>query len=124
MALTDKLNDGEIIIKGGLEKIKGKTKQLAKIIEKLKSPAFGSGYSTRPIRPCSKPDPTAGKQKSKITIVLSKIEENIIRAGKNIPYLEFLQAKQLNTYQVLNGGLLVFTQESLKGLEEILLEKK
>jgi 8-oxo-dGTP pyrophosphatase MutT (NUDIX family) len=42
------------------------------VYKKVKIPAFGSGRSTLPIRPCSAPDPSAGKQKLKILFLLGK----------------------------------------------------
>lgn len=99
-ALTQKLKNNQLIVIKGLEKIKGKTKEMEVIMSKVNPPAGGP------------------KSKVKITIILPKVWENVIRAGRNIPYLNFLQIKQLNTYEVLNGGILVFTKESIEALKE------
>lgn len=96
-ALTGKLEDKEIIIMEGLEKLKGKTKEMAKIIS---------------------------KKDKKLSIVLPEIWEKVIRAGRNISHLNLLQAKQLNTYEVLNGGMLIFAKESIEVLEKNLNDKK
>ena len=40
---------------------------------KVQSPSFGSGNSTLPIRPCSKPDPSAGRPKSKVKVQSLKL---------------------------------------------------
>jgi len=97
-ALTSKLKAKEIMVINGLVKVKPKTKEMAK---SLFSPQ---------------------KEKGKISIVLPEVLENVIRAGKNIPNLNFIQAKQLNTYQVLNAGQLIFMKESIIVLKEVFLK--
>lgn len=92
-ALTSKLKNGELRVVSGLEKIEPKTKEMAKIIKNLKI-------------------------EQNTTIVLPKVLENIIRAGRNLKKLGLIQAKQLNTYKVLNSGYLIFIPESIKVLKE------
>ena len=114
-ALTSKLKDKEIIIVSGLEKIEPKTKAITKIISNIKNQ-----ISKTPIRQ------TQGRhiknKKIKMTIVLPEIIENVIRAGRNIPNMNLRQAKQLNTYKVLNGGQLIFMKESIGVLKETFLK--
>lgn len=98
-ALTSKLKDGEVIVVTGLEKVKPKTKEMVGVLQKL-------------------------TQKGKLTIVLPKRTENIIRAARNIKGVNLAQASLLNTYEVLNGGTLIFTKGSVDKLEEVFLRKK
>lgn len=97
-ALTSKLKDKKLIIIDGLEEIEPKTKNIDKILKKFKL--------------------SDSKKKTKITIVLDKVLDNVIRAGRNISYLSLKQVKQLNTYEVLNGGYLFFTKESIDLLKK------
>lgn len=97
-ALTSKLKDKEMIIVSGLEKVKPKTRAMIAIIAKLKA------------------------QSSKLTIILPEVLDNVIRAGRNIPRVKLIQARQLNTYKALNGGKLVFMKESIGVLKETFLK--
>ena len=63
------------------------------------------------------------KLEKKVTLVLPRVMENLLRAGKNIPQLSLRQAKLLNTYRVLNAGQLVFMPESIAVLKEHYLAK-
>ena len=97
-ALTSKLKVKEIMVISGLAKVKPKTKEMAKSLFSLQ------------------------KEKCKISVVLPETLENVIRAGKNIPNLNLIQAKQLNTYQVLNAGQLIFMKESIIVLKKVFLK--
>lgn len=97
-ALTSKLKEKQVTVVEGLEKIKPKTKEMAKVLDNL----------------------TDGK---KVLLVLPEVLENIIRAARNIKGVELAQAKQLNPYQVLNGGQLIFLKPSVKVLKETFLKK-
>jgi large subunit ribosomal protein L4 len=105
-ALTSKLKEKEVMVISGLEKIKPKTKEMAKIIQNLKIKNQN------------------GEVKGKITFVLPQVLENVLRAGRNIPAVNLKQAKQLNTYGVLNGGLLIFMKESIGVLKETFLQNQ
>jgi large subunit ribosomal protein L4 len=101
IGLSGKLRDKEIIILTGLEKIGSKTKEMVTLIKNL-IPHRGEK-----------------NKKSKISLILPMVWKNVIQAGRNIPYLNLLQVKQLNVYEVLNGGILVFPKDSL----EILIKR-
>lgn len=103
-ALTSKLKDKEIIIVDDLEKIKPKTKEMVKIIKNLKLKV------------------KSDNSKFKITFVLPEVMENVIRAGRNIPGVKLSQARLLNTYEVLNGGKLIFMKKSINVLKETFLK--
>lgn len=93
-ALTDKLEKDEILVLEGLEKLEPKTKKLAFLFKKI-----------------------IGERK-KILLILPEKIEGIIRAARNISNVSLAQARLLNTYEVLNGGRLVFLPESIKVLKE------
>lgn len=105
-ALTSKLKNKEIIVVDGLAKIKPKTKEMIKIIKNLKLQIKSANRRT----------------KLKASIVLPGSLENVMRAGRNIPGLDLLQASQLNTYQVLNAGQLVLMKESVERIKEVYLK--
>lgn len=98
-ALTAKLKDGEILVMKDLSKIEPKTAKMAKIIKDLKF-------------------------KSKILLVLPQKLENVIRAVRNLNQISLTQANLLNTYEVLNGGQILFMEESLDRLKQVFLDKK
>ena len=104
-ALTGKLKDKEIIILTGLEKLTGKTKEMAKTLRFLKTKILNL------------------KDNKKFTLVLPEPLEKVIMAGRNISHLELLQAKQLNTYEVLKSGVLLLTKESVEVITKILKNK-
>lgn len=95
-ALTSKLKENELVIVGGLAKVEPKTGKLVKIFAKLKinSPA-------------------------KVMIILPKVLENVSRAARNIKGVKLLPVNALNTYEVLNGGKLVFMKEALEELKKL-----
>lgn len=95
-ALTSKLKAKNVIVMEGLEKIKPKTKEMAKIMQNLKC-------------------------KGKISLVLPEKIESVVRAARNIANLKLIQANLLNTYEVLNGGKLIFARDSIKKLKETFL---
>ena len=56
----------------------------------------------------------------KTLIVLASPSDNIYLSSRNIQKTKVITADQLNTYDVLNAGKLVFTTGSVKTLEEAL----
>lgn len=100
VALSAKAKDKEIRVVIGLKKVEGKTKEMAQFLERF----------------VKKEKIT--KKTPRFLLVLPEKMEKIIRAGRNIPNLEIGLAQDLNTYQVLNNDLLLFTKEAVKKLEE------
>jgi len=107
-ALTSKFKDGEVLIVRGLEKIEPKTKKMAEFLIKIKS--FISSTDGQ-------------KKKPKILLVLPKMLENVVLAGRNLENFEIVQAADLNTYQVLRNKKLIFLAESVDKLKEVFLKK-
>lgn len=116
-ALTSKLKDKELIVISGMEKIEAKTKNMAKIILTIKnkiSLQVRSGQANL----------KKANKKLKMTILFPSSVENIIRAGRNIEGLNLLQANSLNTYEILNGGLILLMDSSIDVLQKVYLKDK
>jgi large subunit ribosomal protein L4 len=99
-ALTSKLKSEEIMVVKDLEKIEAKTKKMNEVLGKLTQ-----GWKLEP-------------KSWRLTLILPKNLENVIKSARNIPGVFLVQAHQLNTYEVLNGGKLIFTQQAIEGLEK------
>ena len=97
-ALSLKAKDGEIKILSGLSKITPKSKEMFALIQKV----------------------TEDKEyKAKVLLVTSanpKELESVYRAGRNLKNMEILNAKLLNTYEVLKYKNLIFMKESIEVL--------
>lgn len=89
-ALSSKMADKQILGLRGLEKATGKTKEMAKLLEKL---AVKNGL-----------------------IVTDK--KKVYQAVRNIPKLSVLPANQLNAYEILKHENLILTKEALEGLKK------
>ncbi len=93
-ALSLKAKDGEIKVLSGLSKITPKTKDMNQVIKKL----------------------TDKSGKAKVLLVTSaapKELENVYKAGRNLKNMEILNARLLNTYEVLKYKNLIFMKESI-----------
>ena len=95
-ALTAKFSDKAIFVIKGLEKIKGKTKEMIKTMENLKF----------------KP------KEEKILLLVSGEVKNVVLAGRNIENLKIAPARLLNTYEVLAAQKILFMEETIKVLQE------
>jgi large subunit ribosomal protein L4 len=100
VALSAKAEDKEIRVITGLEKIEGKTREMAQFLKAL--------IKKEKIE----------KKPPKFLLVLPEKLEKVARAGRNISNLEMVLASNLNTYQVLNNDLLLVSKEAVKKLEE------
>jgi len=100
-ALTSKFKEKEILVVKGLEKIEPKTKKMAEALKKFQIP----------------------NSKFQILLVLPKLLENVVLAGRNLENLEIAQAADLNTYQILASDKLIFLPESIDKLKEVFLKK-
>lgn len=103
-ALSDKTETGWLIVVDGLNKVKGRTKEMVKIIANLKAQM------------------AKGERKKRVLMILPEVREGVMRAGRNIPYLSIVQARQLNAYEVLRAGLVVIEKEAVKVIEETFLK--
>jgi len=99
-ALTSKLKSEEVMVVKDLEKVEPKTKKMNEVLGKLTQ-----DWKLEP-------------KDWKLTLILPKNLENITKSARNISGVFLVQTAQLNTYEVLNGGKLIFTQQAIEGLEK------
>ncbi len=104
-ALTSKFKKGEIIVVKDLEKLEPKTKKMVEVMENLKIKNKNE------------------KTKLRALLVLPKLIDNVIKAARNIQGVDLALVNSLNTYEVLNGGKLIFMKESIDKLKDKLKEK-
>lgn len=98
MVLSGKAKNDLLLLLEQLKLEKAKTKLMADFIKNL---------------PC--------KGKSTL-LVLPKMDKNIIIASKNIPFLETIQAKDLNALDLLSFKYLLMPKEAIKAIKETFLE--
>jgi large subunit ribosomal protein L4 len=56
----------------------------------------------------------------KVLVLLPETNKNVYLSARNIEKAEVMLASQLNSYKVLNADVVVFTESSLKTIDEIL----
>jgi large subunit ribosomal protein L4 len=92
MALSHKLATNELWLVAGLNRVKGKTKEIERLLKSLKITG-------------------------KASLILPKKEKKTVRAGRNLPSLSLLPVDQLTAYAILNSGKLILARESLERLK-------
>lgn len=95
-ALSKRAKDGDITVISGLTKIEVKTKNMSSLIQKI-----------------------SVDKKNKILLVTSGTQtevENVYKAGRNIKNVEIINAKLLNTYEVLKPKSVFLMKESIEVL--------
>jgi large subunit ribosomal protein L4 len=100
MVLTSKVKDNELILLDKLEIKEPKTKIMAEILKNL-----------------FKKDIKNKKQPS-ILVIISKKDENAIRATRNIPKTKILRADSLNILDLLSFKNLILDKEGIKVIEK------
>ena len=94
MVLSDKAANEHVMILQGLELLEVKTKHVAAFLKKL----------------------PLGK---KTMIVLPKSDPNLVRAGRNIPGVDFVRADSLNVYDTLNHQRVLIFSEALPVITQV-----
>lgn len=89
-ALSSKMAEKQILGVSGLERSTGKTKEMAKFIDKL-------------------------RVKSALVVTGEKMER-AVRASRNIPEVSILPVSQLNAYEILKYQILFLTKASVEKL--------
>jgi len=56
--------------------------------------------------------------RERLLLVLPEVQKEIILSARNIPRLETVLARNLNTYDILRAGRLILLKDSLKAIEE------
>lgn len=91
-ALSSKMGENNVIGIIGIEKATGKTKEINNFLEKVNS--------------------------KNALIVTDKIQDNVVRAIRNIPGISILPANQINAYEVLRHQMLMITKEAVEVLKK------
>ena len=96
-ALSVKAADKKVLGLSGLDKASGKTKEMAKLIEKLKAKS--------------------------LLIVTGEKQDNVVRAIRNIPGADVLPVSLINAYEIVKHELLFVTKEAVEKLNKKEIEK-
>lgn len=64
------------------------------------------------------------KKRESVLIVIPSYDKNIIFSARNIPKTKVMQAKDLNTLDLLSFKYLLITKESLKVIKDVFLKNK
>ena len=95
-ALSEKVNNKELIVIDKLEVKTAKTKDVLSILETLK---------------------VADK---KVLLVVKEFDDNLILASRNIQNLVLILADEINVLDVVGTDVMVITEDALKYVEEVL----
>src|SRR4030042_5730723 len=95
--LSQKVKDNQCIVIKGLESLKPKTKNMYLLIKQI----------------------TGEKKDSKksVALVVTREEEMVKRAARNLRNVELISAEQLNAYELLNSEKIVITEDAIKNIE-------
>jgi large subunit ribosomal protein L4 len=97
-ALSQRAKDGDIKVLSGLTKVEAKTKNMHQLISRVTEDKKGKGRVLL------------------VTSANPKELSNVYQAGRNIKNVEIINAKLLNTYEVLKHKNLLFMKESVEVL--------
>ena len=90
-ALSSKVNDAQVKVVDGLEKIEPKTKQMVSVLKQLQ----------------------LTQKNKKVLMVLDKKNDTIIKAARNIEGVTIRVAENLTTYEVLQNKMLLFMKSAI-----------
>jgi large subunit ribosomal protein L4 len=94
-ALTYKAKDNEILVVEDFKLDAPKTKDYLKILDQLKV------------------------KDRKSLLIVTEGDQNLYLSVRNLPNAGVMRASSLNTYDILNGGTLIFTESAVKATEEM-----
>jgi len=94
-ALTYKAKDNEIVVLEDFKLEAPKTKEYLNILNNLKL------------------------NNQKTLLVVTDADDNLYLSVRNLPNAKVILASSLNTYDILNGGKLIFTESAVKATEEL-----
>ncbi|WP_028909531.1 50S ribosomal protein L4 [Prevotella sp. AGR2160] len=95
-ALSQAAKNGEIIVVEDFALDAPKTKDFVNIVKNLKV------------------------EGQKALVVLPEANKNVYLSARNLPKADVIEARNINTYKVLNADKLVMTESALKAIEELL----
>jgi len=99
MLLSDKAKRKFLIILDQLKLEEAKTKKIVEIFDKLPS------------------------KKKKALLALPEIDKKIILAARNIPYIEVIQARDLNCLKLSSFKYLIMPKKSIEVISKTFLKK-
>lgn len=92
-ALTAKLRSGELIVLDGLTLPQPKTREMAKVLSALKA--------------------------QKALVVLPDVDEEVLRASRNLPATSVTLAGSLNVYDLVRHGTCIMTRAAVEKIQEV-----
>jgi large subunit ribosomal protein L4 len=101
MVLSEKARNNLLFLIDNLKVEKGKTKEIFEILKRLPCIKMGS-----------------------VLIVLPKYDKKLIQSVRNIPKVEIMEAKELNTLDLLSFKYLLLSKDSIKSIKETFLKDK
>jgi len=104
MALSSKAKEENIVVLEDLKLNEVKTREVAKIIANLRTKIVNF-------------------KKAKTLVVLSNFDKDLIRAAKNIVDLKTIEARNLNTLEILSFKYLLMTKDTISALKKMFLKK-
>ena len=93
-ALSDRVQEGRVIVLDELKLDEIKTKAFAKVLENLK---------------------IGGKS----LFVLGDMDQNVILSARNLPDTKTTQTSEINVYDIMNAQTLVMTKDAVAKIEEV-----
>ncbi|MGE5315622.1 MAG: 50S ribosomal protein L4 [Acidobacteriota bacterium] len=93
-ALSYKAKDGQIIVVEDFTFDAPKTKEMAGVLKALNIGA------------------------KKALVLVPKVDQNVLKSGRNIPKVNVLEAAKASTYEILNGGILVLQKSSVDVIQK------
>ena len=105
MALSSKAKEENIVVLEDLKLNEVKTREVAKIIANLRTKIVNF-------------------KKAKTLVVLSNFDKDLIRAAKNIADLKTIEARNLNTLEILSFKYLLMTKDTISALKKMFLKKE
>lgn len=95
-ALSAKVRDGELVVVDQLTLDSPKTREVVSLLRNLRL------------------------ENAKPLIVLAEADDNVRLAARNVPGVKTIEARELNTYDVLKHPRVLFTREAVARVEEAL----
>jgi large subunit ribosomal protein L4 len=93
-ALTDRLQEGKLIVLDELKFDEIKTKAFVKVMDNLKID-------------------------NRALFVLGDMDQNVILSARNVPDTKTTQTSEINVYDIMNAQTLILTKDAVAKIEEV-----
>ncbi len=94
-ALSSRADDGKVLLVEDFSWPEPKTKSMESLLSAL------------------------GLKEKKTLLLLGTLDENVVKSGRNLPYLTIMLAKDLNCYEILANDYLLVSEGALAQLKEV-----